>query len=60
MTTIGINLLVYMQELNNGTVQSALLPTSAANTSRMMRNSTASVRRPKPTGWTCSTRCRNP
>lgn len=31
MTTIGINLLVYMQELNNGTAQSALLPTIAGH-----------------------------
>lgn len=31
MTTIGINLLVYMQELNNGTAQSALLPIIAGH-----------------------------
>ena len=31
MTTIGINLLVYMQELNNGTAQSVLVPPIAGH-----------------------------
>lgn len=65
MTTIGINTLVYMTELANGTPQSNLLPIIASHgitLAEVRREYIASdaefdliAAAPRPTGSTCST-----